>query len=108
MYVELSVFAAALVVPAAIGFALGTRRPGNKRVTNGLIATAPIAVAFFGFAAWIALTQDMSCNVEPCQNMAPLWAIVMFVLGVVTFITGLGVGMIADAFARHRAEKSAE
>ncbi|MEN7536068.1 hypothetical protein [Aurantiacibacter flavus] len=108
MLVELSVFVATLTVPAAIGFGLGTMRPGNKRVTNGLIAAAPVAVAFFAFAGWIALTQDMSCEVEPCQNMAPLWAIVMFVLGVVTFITGLGVGMIADAFARNRAEKIAE
>ena len=108
LFIGISVFVAALLVPAAIGFALGKFRPGNRRVVNGLYAAAPVALVFFGFAGWIALTQDLSCDVAPCQNMAPLWAIVLFVLGVVTFITGLGAGMLADALARNRAEQSAD
>jgi len=109
MIPELLIFVLVVVVPAPIGYALAWFRPESKSVKNGLIAALPISLGFFGFALWVTLTQDMNdCTELPCENVAPIWAMALYVLGVVTFITGLGAGLLGDAFARKRANPPAE
>ncbi len=107
MILELLVFALVILVPFPIGFALAHRRPASRNFRNAAIAMLPACLPFFGFALWIALTQDMTCEVEPCEDMASLWAMGLFVLGVMTAATGFGVGLLGDAYARNRASKRA-
>lgn len=107
MIIELLVFALVILVPFPVGFALAHLRPASKNLRNAAWAALPACLPFFGFALWITLTQDMSCDVEPCENMAPVWAMALYVLGVVTAVTGYGIGLLGDAYARNRAKKKA-
>ncbi|WAT18097.1 hypothetical protein OZN62_00540 [Aurantiacibacter sp. MUD11] len=105
---ELLVFALVILVPFPIGFALAHYRPQSKNLKNAAWAALPACLPFFGFGLWIVLTQDLSCEDPPCQNMAPMWAMAMGVLGVLTAVTGYGVGLLGDAWARNRARKRGE
>ncbi len=99
------IFIAVIVIPFPIGFALAHYRPRSKPMKNALLAAIPISLPCFAYALWIALTQDLSCPVEgPCENMAQLWLMAFFVIGVLTGVTGFGVGLLGDAYARRRAE----
>lgn len=108
MIIELLVFALVILVPGPLGFALGHFRPQVKNLKNAAIAALPACLPFFGFALWITLTQDMSCEDPPCQNMAPMWAMALYVLGVVTAVTGFGIGLLGDSWARNRAKRNSE
>lgn len=108
MLIELLVFALAILVPFPIGYALAHFRPQSRKFRNAAIAALPACLPFFGFAIWITLTQDMSCDVEPCENMAPVWAMALYILGIVTAVTGFGGGLIGDTMARNKAMKGGE
>ena len=105
MGLELLVFALVILVPFPIGFALGHFRPHTNNLKNAGIAAVPACLPFFGFAIWIAVTQYLECTDDACEQTLPLLAMAMFVLGVVTAVTGYGIGLLGDAFARNRAEK---
>lgn len=98
----------AFLIPGGIGYALGRFRPGGKRWVHGLLSALPVSLSIFGFAGWIVLTQDMSCDPAPCNNMAPMWAAALAVIGVVALLTGMGMGMIGDAVARGQVTKGSE
>jgi len=99
------IFIAVVVVPFPIGFVLAHYRPDSKAMKNALIAALPVALPCFAYALWITLAYDMSCPAEgPCENGAQLWAMAFYVIGVLTGVTGFGVGLLGDAFARNRAK----
>lgn len=100
---ELLIFAAALLVPFPIGYALAHFRPQSRTIRNGILAALPISLPCFAWALWITLTEDLSCSEEPCDNFAVLWAMALYVIGVLTAVTGFGVGLLGDAYARRRA-----
>lgn len=108
MIVELLIFALAIVVPFPVGYFLARRRPQWSKFKNAALAALPACLPFFGSALWVTLTQDMSCEVEPCENMAPIWAMAVYVVGVITAITGFGVGLMGDIYARSKATKDGE
>lgn len=99
------IFIAALVVPFGIGFALGHFRPHVRSMKNAVLAALPVCLPFFAWALWVTLTEDLSCTANPCENMAPMWAMALYVIAVLTGVTGFGVGLLGDAYARRRAEE---
>lgn len=103
MIVELLVFAMAIVVPFVAGFALAHFRPQSRNLKNAAAAALPVSLPFFTWAIWVTFMQDMNCTPEPCETMAPLWAMALYVIGVLTGVTGFGVGLLGDAYARNRA-----
>ena len=102
------IFIAVIAIPFPIGFALAHYRPHSKQPEErGLFAAIPVALPCFAYALWIALTQDLTCPAEgPCENMAQLWLMAFLVIGVLTGVTGFGVGLLGDAYARKRAERA--
>ncbi len=106
MLFELLIFAATILMPLAIGFALGHFRPASRNFRNALLATLPVCLPFFAWALWIALTEDLSCTTDPCENVMPLWAMALFAIGVLTGVTGFGVGLLGDTYARNRAKNA--
>lgn len=105
---ELLIFAAVVVVPFPIGFVLAHYRPHSRPLRNALWAALPISLPCFAWALWITLTEDLSCSQEPCDNYAVLWAMALYVIGVLTGITGFGVGLLGDAYARRRKREQGE
>jgi len=106
---ELLIFVAVVVIPFPIGFALAHFRPNSRNLKNALIAALPISLPCFAYALWITLSQDLSCPAEgPCENTARLWAMAFYVIGFLTGVTGFGVGLLGDTYARNRAKKRAE
>ncbi|MWV28268.1 hypothetical protein [Aurantiacibacter rhizosphaerae] len=100
------IFIAVIVIPFPIGFALAHFRPHSKSLKNAALSALPIALPCFAYAIWIALTQDLSCPAQgPCENMAQIWLIALCVIGVLTGVTGFGVGLLGDAYARRRAQE---
>ncbi|MGB3796643.1 MAG: hypothetical protein WA957_10130 [Alteraurantiacibacter sp.] len=102
------IFIAVIVIPFPIGFALAHYRPASRNLKNAAIAAVPVSLPFFAWALWVTLTEDMTCTTEPCEDMATLWAIALYVIGVLTGVTGFGVGLLGDFYARKRAEEHAE
>ena len=100
------IFVIVIVVPFPIGFALAHFRPQSRNLKNAALAALPVSLPCFAFAIWISLTQDMTCEQEPCT--APVWAMAFYVIGVLTGATGFGVGLLGDAYARNRAKRRAE
>jgi len=105
MIVELVIFIAVLLVPFAIGFTLAHFRPGSRNLRNAAFACLPVCLPFFGWALWVTLTQDLTCSPKPCEDIAQLWVMALFVIGVLTSVTGFGVGLLGDTYARNRAQK---
>ncbi len=100
------IFIAVIAIPFPIGFALAHYRPHSNSLKNAALAAIPVALPCFAYAIWIALTQDLACPAEgPCENMAQLWLMAFLVIGVLTAVTGFGVGLLGDAYARKRAER---
>ena len=108
MIIELLVFALVIVVPFPIGFALAHYWPQRKNLKNAAVAALPACLPFFGFALWVTLTRESNCVVEECDDMAQMWAMGLYVLGVMTAVTGFGVGLLGDSYARNRAKKQAD
>ncbi len=107
MIIELLVFVLVIVVPFPIGFALAHYRPASKNLRNAALAMLPACLPFFGFALWITLRPNPECTIEDCEDMATAWAMALYVLGVVTAVTGFGVGLLGDSYARKRATEKA-
>lgn len=105
---ELLIFVAVVVIPFPIGFALAHYRPASRNLKNAALAALPVSLPCFAWALWVTLTEDMTCSPEPCETMAPLWAMALYVIGVLTGVTGFGVGLLGDTYARNRAKKRAE
>ncbi len=103
------IFLAVILIPFPIGFAMAHYRPRSKPMKNALYAALPVSLPCFAYALWNALTQDLGCPAQgPCENMAQLWLIAFFVIGVLTGVTGFGVGLLGDAYARNRAKNRSE
>ena len=102
------IFIAVVVMPFPIGFALAHYRPESRSVKNALIAAIPVSLPCFAYALWITFAYDMTCTEEPCDNYAVLWAIAFYVIGVLTAVTGFGVGLLGDAWARNRAKNRSQ
>lgn len=102
------IFVIVIVVPFPIGFALAHFRPETRNLKNAALAALPVSLPCFAYALWITLTEDMSCSPQPCEDMAPIWAMAFYVIGVLTGLTGFGVGLLGDAYARNRAKGRAE
>ncbi|MEL1250539.1 hypothetical protein [Aurantiacibacter gilvus] len=107
MLVNLLVFVLVIVVPFPIGFGLAHYWPERKNLKNAAVAALPACLPFFGFALWVTLTRESNCVVDDCDDMAQLWAMGLYVLGVMTAVTGFGVGLLGDAYARRRAAEKA-
>lgn len=106
---QLLIFVAVVAIPFPIGFALAHFRPHSRSLKNALIAALPVSLPCFAFALWITLSQDFSCPAQgPCDNTARLWAMAFYVIGFLTGVTGFGVGLLGDAYARNRANRRAE
>lgn len=108
MTYQFLIFFAVVLVPFPIGFVLADYRPESRNLKNAAIAALPVSLPCFAYALWITLTEDMTCTPEPCEDMAPLWAMALYVIGVLTGVTGFGVGLLGDAYARNRAKSRSE
>ena len=108
MISQFLIFFAVVLVPFPIGYVLAHHHPESRSLKNAAIAALPVSLPCFAYALWITFTQDMSCTTEPCENMAPLWAMAFYVIGVLTAVTGFGVGLLGDAYARNRAKNRSE
>lgn len=106
MFDALVIFVIVIVVPFPIGFALAHFRPESRNMKNAALAALPVCLPPFAYALWITLTQDMTCQQEPCTG--PIWVMAFYVIGVLTGVTGFGVGLLGDAYARSRAKGRAE
>ena len=102
------IFVAVIAIPLPIGYSLAKWRPQSRGVRNAIFAALPVSLPFFVWAVWIMLTEDMSCDPEPCEDMAPLWAMALYVIGFLTGVTGFGVGLIGDTMARNRAKQGGD
>ncbi|WP_120078355.1 hypothetical protein [Aurantiacibacter odishensis] len=103
------IFFAVVLVPFPIGFVLAHYRPESRSLKNAALAALPVSLPCFAYALWITFTNDMTCPTkEPCENMAVLWAMAFYVIGVLTAVTGFGVGLLGDAYARNRAKNRSE
>ena len=105
---QLLIFAAVIAIPFPIGYGLATWRPHSRTIRNAIVAALPVSLPFFLWAAWITATQVIGCEAAGCNDDALLWAMALYVIGVLTGITGFGVGLIGDTVARNRAKKSGE
>lgn len=105
---QLLIFAAVIAIPFPIGYGLATWRPRSRNIRNAVFAALPVSLPFFLWALTISLTEDMTCSGEGCNESAQLWAMALYVIGVLTGITGFGVGLIGDTVARNRAKKGGE
>ncbi|MFB0611176.1 hypothetical protein [Aurantiacibacter poecillastricola] len=108
MIVQLIVFLAVIVVPFPIGFVLAHYRPESRRWVNALFAALPVALPCFAYALYLTLVFDLSAEDGAGENMATIWAMAFYVIGILTGVTGFGVGLLGDAYARNRAKKDVE
>lgn len=106
MIENLLIFAATLIVPSAIAFALAHYRPASRNLRNAAIGAAPVCLPFFGIAAWITATELIGCG-ETCEDASIMWAMALYIIGAITAVTGFGAGLIGDTFARNRAKAKA-
>jgi hypothetical protein len=97
MVLELVVFALVILVPAPAGYGLARVRPGSVPWKNGLLSALPALLPFLGFAGWLSFFGQTE------GETAILAAIALWVLGVIAFVTGMGLGLLGDAWARSRA-----
>lgn len=104
MLENLLIFAATLIVPFAIAFGLAHYRPASRNLRNAAIAAAPVFLPFIGGALWITVTELIGCG-DACDEKAMTWAMALYVIAVLTGVTGFGVGLLGDTYARNRAAK---
>ncbi len=88
------------IVPVVLGYLLTRFRPQMAWWKCGLLAGLPFALLMLGFAAWIAMTSDITtCDNPPCHNMAPLFFWVSLLGSVFTLGLGFALGLIGRSFA---------
>jgi len=95
---------AALLAPVMLAMQLTTARPGWSAWLVTALSALPTGLPFLGFAAWIAVTSDITpCASPPCASAAPLWFQVMLVLGVLALLLGFALAWFGRFVVRKRA-----